>query len=243
MSKVVTCTVCNNSSSDNYCGNCGQKINKKETTFLTLMSDLISDTIDVEKSLFATLFSIILHPNKIIENYWNGFRKYYVSPGRVLIYALAVAALHLAYIDDSILGADIQSNQVESQFLFWILFMPFMILASYLTFIKSNKGLIKHIISVLYVGGTMFITITLLDDFSKLFIGDNIGLLSLIAFVLTVMIWNAIVFTSKKTFLRVALNVLLELLIMAGVLFILFIIFNLFDSDTISMVNPDEIEM
>lgn len=94
----LNCTVCGTKVEQNYCPQCGQLKGKSDITFMSMLNDFFMSILDLEKSVFAGILLVITNPTKIIKNYWSGNRNYYPSPGKVLIYALAVAALHLAYI-------------------------------------------------------------------------------------------------------------------------------------------------
>ncbi len=88
MNKLGTCTICKIDSSENYCANCGQKLNVKKATILSLIKEFASNAIDVERSAFATLFKILKSPSLVVDNYFEGYRKYYPSPARMFFYAL-----------------------------------------------------------------------------------------------------------------------------------------------------------
>jgi len=159
-----TCTICQIEIINSYCGDCGQKINTKKTTILSIISDFVSNMLSLERSVFATLIKLIISPGKVIDNYMLGFRNYYQSPAKILFYALTYAAIHVTYIDSYILGGDMQSSTFSNQFLFSAVFIPFTILTSYLTFIRRKYGFTKHLVTMLYLTSCFFLVFMILYD-------------------------------------------------------------------------------
>lgn len=221
---MSNCTICNSELTGNYCSNCGQKIGKKETTLLSVIKELFLIILDVEKSVPAGIITMIRSPRRLIENYWAGHRKYYPSPGRFLIYALALAAIHLAYIDDQVLGAAISSEMIESQVLFWIVFFPTLSLTSYVSFLWEKQSFTKHVISILYVATTLFIVLLIINDILILTLWDPLNERMLFIFLLMVFVYNAIVFESRRGVGFILLGVLLQIISFAVVLVSIFLL-------------------
>ena len=213
-----TCTVCKAEATGNYCSNCGQKISKDATTVWSMITDVASNVFSLEKSVFASLLKLIVNPRQLIDNYWQGYRSYYPSPGKVFFYALAFAALHISYVDENILGMSIAVDNMQAQTLFWIIFFPILTLTSYLTFIRSRHGITKHIISILYLASGFFIIIIVLNSAIIWLFDDILTGGAFILFALCVFIWNAIVFSPKRSYLRIFLNVVLELFIFLSII-------------------------
>jgi len=224
MAENITCTVCNKTTSEKFCGNCGQELSNKEITFSGLMSDLVMSSLDLEKSVFAVLLTICTNPSKLVVNYWNGFKKYYPSPFKLLIYALAVAAIHLAYVDSHILGVTLQTSIVESQIGFWIILLPLLGLSSILTYLRMKLSLTKHIISLIYVAGSFFILLTIISDLAWLLTGFEFAQFSFMIFLSVVFLWNARVFSKKKKWWVFVLNGALQFSVMIGIVFVIVLI-------------------
>lgn len=224
MTENSTCTVCNIETKGNYCSNCGQKLSRTEIKFADLISDSISSALDVEKSIFAVLLTIFVNPSKLVVNYWKGYKKYYPSPFKLLIYALAVAAIHLAYVDSEILGVTLQTSVVDTQIGFWIIVLPLLGLSSYLTYLRMKHSLTKHIISLIYVSGTFFILITVIGDLAMLISGFDLAQFSFMTFLTLVFLWNAQVFSKKKKWWVYILNGALQFSVLVGVAMIILLI-------------------
>lgn len=224
MAENVTCTICNEKTTEKYCGNCGQELSNKEVTFRGLISDLVVSTLDVEKSVFAVLLHVFVNPAKLIVNYWKGFKKYYPSPFKVLIYALAVAAIHLAYVDSEILGVTLQTTLVETQIGFWIILLPLLGLSSYITYLRMKMSFTKHIISLIYIAGSFFILLTIISDLALLTTGFDFDQVTFITFLSLIFLWNARVFSKKKEWWVFILNGALQFSVMIGIVIVLLLI-------------------
>lgn len=226
--EVKTCSICKLEVSQKFCGNCGQKIGKTETTLLSIVSDFFSNFLSVEKSVFACIYKIFVDPKSIVENYWKGNRKYYPSPGKMFFYSLAIAALHLTYVSTAIMGMDLMGTanhgqfEFGTQFMFWLIFLPLLILSSHLTYFKKKFSFTKHLISIIYLASSFFMVIVVLQDVIEYFFPASIEGISFLIFAFMIFIWNSIVFSPAENKSKIALNTLLSIVIfflLASVLF------------------------
>jgi hypothetical protein len=234
MKTTDDCSICKTKITGNYCSNCGQQLIHKKTSIWNLSVDLISNIFSLEKSVMSAIFIIIMHPSRIISNYWNGNRRYYPSPGKMTFYALATAALFLAYVKPNILGQNFNVNGLTSQILFALITFPMLTITSYITFIRNKDGIAKHLISILYIGSSFFILINIINGLLILIYDDILGPSVFHIFLALVFLWNAGVFSRKPTFLRITLNFILEILVFLSlVTLILFLLY---------LTNPDIIE-
>ena len=222
--KSITCTICKTTAEGNYCENCGQDVNNPDTTFWGMMKDMVSSALDVDKSVILNVFSIPFKPDKLIVNYWKGNRKYYPSPFKVLIYALAVAALHLAYVAPDFMGITLEGVGVDSHLIFWLVMLPLLTLTSCLAFIRRKMGFTKHLISILYIAGCFFILLILITDFIFLISGIELGMIIFLHFLLLVFLYNSIVFSIRKTVWIIGLNTIVQLMVFALILVLIFVI-------------------
>lgn len=100
MARGKICSICKIPIKENYCSKCGQKFSGKPISFLSLITDFISNFFSMEKSGFATILKILKNPKSIVDNYYLGFKNYYPSPGQLLLYGIAVVALHKNFVAD-----------------------------------------------------------------------------------------------------------------------------------------------
>lgn len=224
------CTVCNKAVNGNYCNTCGQEVKNEKTTLRSLFSDLFVAVFDVERSIFKNLFLLLTDPKRIIVNYWNGYRKYFISPFKLLIYALAIAAIHLAYVHPLIMGVDLDAQGIDTEIIFWGILLPFLTLSSFLNFLPRKFSLVKHLISTLYISATNFIIILCLSDLIYLLFGIDFDSYVFYFFLMTVFIYNSIVFSKNSSILRIIANSLLQavifLTIFVLILFLLMVMTN-----------------
>ena len=234
----LNCTVCGTKVVQNYCPQCGQLKGKKDTTFASMLKDFFMSILDLEKSVFAGILLVISNPKKIINNYWAGNRNYYPSPGKVLIYALAIAAFHLTYINSQIFGASVISEQVDDQIVFWIIFFPLLSISSLLTFINRKKSLTKHLVSILYISGSFFILLTVISDIFTLTFGDFEQFFVLFLFLLLVLAWNSIVMEQGRGIGRILLGTLLQIVVFICLILVVGIVILMLDPNSITL-NTD----
>lgn len=224
------CTICNSVVEQNYCSNCGQRIGRKRTTLISMLSDGIKSFLDVEKSALASILIIIKNPRKIVVNYIEGNRGYYPSPFKLLIYALAITALHLTYVDNLILGADINAEGVETHITFWLFFFPLLGLSSLISFARKNEPFIAHLISTLYISSAWFMLLIVIVDLF-LFCGvDFIGGFVLLIFIELVFIWNSRVFLFDRKGISIVWGTLIQNVVIMALIGILVIVAYLLNS-------------
>ena len=226
--KDLSCTICSTAAEGSYCENCGQSINNPDTTFWGMIKDLFSSALDIDKSVILNVFSIPFNPNKMIVNYWNGNRKYYPSPFKVLIYALVLAGIHITYVNPTVMGINLNTKGINAEVGFWIIILPLLTITSYLTFIRRKMSFTKHLISLLYIAGSFFIILTLLDDLIFLSIGFDLGNNIFIAFLILVFLFNSFVFSLRKKTLNYILNAFLQLIIFASIIVLIIGILSAF---------------
>jgi hypothetical protein len=217
MMQNKTCSICNISIEENYCSRCGQKISKTPTTIISLINDFMSNIFSLEKSGFATILKILSNPKPIVNNYYNGLKNYYSSPGKILLYGIAIVAIHTSFVDKKVMGLSLEAQNISAQYLFWLFLFPLLLFISYVTFIRIEKGLSKHIISMTYVGSSLFIALTILNDIVILIWSDKLGIWTFLLFILFVFIWNSRVFSSKNKYLFIALNTVIQAIIFISI--------------------------
>ena len=213
-----TCSVCGSEVNNRYCSNCGQEINHKDVTLVSLIGDLISNLFDLQRSAIAGVRMSFTQPRKLIHNYWNGNRRYYPSPGKMLFFALAIAAVHLAYVNRQVVGADISVDHVESQVVFWIILLPILSFCSLASFVRSKMSYAKHLVSTIYLGSAFYIAITVVNDILILTVGDILGATVLILFLQLVFVYNSIVMQADRGIGRIILGILLQNVMLVVVL-------------------------
>lgn len=216
------CSVCQTPVANFYCSHCGQKMPQKATTVFSLASDFISGFFSLEKSVFAALVNLLANPLYLVNNYYAGYRNYYASPAKVLLYTLALMALQLHFFDTRIMGLSIDVANLSAPYLFWILLLPLLCGISYIAFIRSERAFAKHVISLTYIACTMLLLLTLLYNLVQWWWGDVLGVLLFPIFLVFVFWWNSRVLSPKKTIALMAIYTLWQiLLLLVGVALLL----------------------
>lgn len=225
-----TCSICNIPIEENYCSRCGQRKLDKPVTIISLIKDFLSNTLSLEKSVFATIFKILINPKLIVDNYSNGYKNYHSSPGKILLYGIAIITLHTSFVDKTVLGLTLNIQNISAQYLFWLLFFPILLFISYVSFIRIEKGLSKHLISLTYIASSLFIVVTILNDIIILTYGDKLGFWAFILFVFFVFLWNSKVLTKRNKFLYFSLNTIIQIIIFAGIISLFILAVNNIDN-------------
>lgn len=207
------CSVCGQEVTGKYCSNCGQLRGKKSITMRTMVADLVTNLFSLDRSIFSTVLKIAWHPEPIIRNYWHGNKKYYPSPGKMLGYALAIAALHLTFVDPYLLGLDVQMDHVSAQIAFFLLILPLLSLASRMAYYK-RKNFSFHMVSIIYLSTSFLMLFIPLNDI-LLKMGFNFKGFPGMLFIVMTLCWNARVFYPSDNAGRVLLLTLLQILILA----------------------------
>lgn len=219
MNKEKFCTICEVPIEINYCSRCGQTVSDKSTTTLSLISDFFSNFFSLEKSGFATIFKILSNPKPIVDNYFSGYKNYYSSPGKILLYGIACVALHVNFVSNKVMGLSLDVQNVNAQYLFWLILFPVLLFISYATFFRKEKSFSKHLISITYVATSIFIVITLFNDIIILTWGDRLGIWAFILFIAMVFFWNSRVFSNKpNSYLNLLLNTAIQLIIFTAII-------------------------
>jgi len=220
------CSICEIPIAENFCSRCGQKFTPKPTSTLSLIVDFFSNFFSLEKSGFATILKILKNPKPIVENYYSGYKNYYASPGKILLYGIGVVALHVNFVDEKILGLSLNLDNLNKQYSFWLALLPFLLFASYLSFIRIEKSFSKHLISLIYIATPWFMVITILNDLIFLVWDKEFNVWPLILYIILVFFWNSRVFTSKNKKWFVLWNTIIQLAVFMGIIGIIVLTTN-----------------
>ena len=206
----MKCSVCLNEIEENYCSNCGQYFKGKRVTFSSLVADLVDSIFSLERSLLKNIKVAVTQPRTLPNNYWDGFRKYYFSPGKFFTIASLFLLLHYS-VENEFLGIVVSSN-ISSQFVILLTNIILLTLISFLLYIKFKKNIFEHLILNVYNISLWIIIFVPVSIFLSLMVNNNkIEQFFFVAFHLVVLIWNSKAFdlTRFQRFYFVALNLVL----------------------------------
>ncbi len=136
--QALQCTAChkNLKAEQNYCVHCGQKIGKKRITLWSIIADTFSNYFSFERSGLATDYKVIRHTEFMVQNYYNGNKGYFASPGKLVIFSIILIALHLTFVNDKILEASFDIRGVNKEYAFFLFHFILFTIISQLTFIR-----------------------------------------------------------------------------------------------------------
>ncbi len=133
----MKCSVCSSEINEKYCPNCGQYYKDKRINFTTFLGDLFDSIFSLEKSFLLNIRIGLSQPKTLVLNYWNGFRKFYYSPGKFLTIASLFLVLHYSIAND-FLGIVVTGN-ISSQFVILLVNILLLTLSSFLLYIQFKK--------------------------------------------------------------------------------------------------------
>ncbi len=205
----MKCSVCSNEIIGNYCSNCGQYYNPKRLKFTTFLGDLFDSVFSLEKSFFRNIKIGLRQPDQLVLNYWNGFRKYYYSPGRFFTIASLFLLLHYSIAND-FLGIIVRAN-FSSQFLIILTNVLLLTFLSFSIYFKFKKNIFEHLILNIYNVSLWTIIFFPISVILSLTLNNKMEQLFYIPYHILIIIWNSKAFklTKFKRFLFVTLNLLL----------------------------------
>ena len=206
----MKCSVCSNEIKGNYCSNCGQYFKDCRITITTILVDLFDSIFSLEKSFFRNIKIGVSQPKTLVSNYWNGFRKFYFSPGKFFTIASLFLLLHYLIAND-FLGL-VVSSTISSQFVILITNIILLTFLSWLLYLRFKKNIFEHLILNIYNVSLWTIIFVPISIILSLTVNNNsIEEIFFIPYHLLIMIWNSKAFglTTIKRFIFVTLNLVL----------------------------------
>lgn len=206
----MKCSVCSDEINGNYCSNCGQHFKDRRVTITTILSDLFDSIFSLEKSFFKNIKIGLSQPETLVSNYWNGFRKYYFSPGKFFTIASLFLLIHYLIAND-FLGL-VVTGTMSSQFAILISNIVLLTFSSWVLYLKFKKNIFEHLILNIYNVSLWTIVFVPISIILSLTIDDNgIEEMFFIPYHLLIIIWNAKAFelTKIKRFILVVINLIL----------------------------------
>jgi len=206
----MKCSVCSNEIRGNYCSNCGQYFKDSRVTITTLLGDLFDSVFSLEKSFFRNIKIGVSQPKTLVSNYWNGFRKFYFSPGKFFTIASLFLLLHYLIAND-FLGL-VVSSTISSQFVILITNIILLTFLSWLLYLKFKKNIFEHLILNVYNVSLWTIVFVPISIILSLTVNNNgIEEIFFIPYHLLIMFWNSKAFelTKIKRVIFVTINLVL----------------------------------
>lgn len=222
---LAVCPICNLETTAQYCPNCGTKQSQKAISLKSLLRESFIDVLAMGNSGLGTLLQLVLKPHSVIDFYYKGYKRYYQSPFRIIVYALSIAALRLLF-DPTLFGTYTNVKGISTQVILFVILVPLLSLASYLAFIKYKVFFIKHLISIAYLAPCIFIMMVILEGFIWL-LYERPGGYYFNIFILFIISWNSRVFVRRDTFKDVFLSTIWQLGILVAIILLVNLITQL----------------
>lgn len=221
------CPNCNIVFQGKFCYQCGQKHVNKKVTLWNIISDYFVQIFSFERSGIATFAQLIIAPRKIIFHYLNGYRNFYQSPGRLLLYFITVAGLYVFLVSKKLFGISINVGELSPQVGLIIILIPLLSLSSYLTYFKSKHNFGEHFIAQTYLFAVFGIILIVLEGFFRKIIGLTIDFNGFSILITTIILWTSFVFSRKQKWYIYLVNTLLNIIVFASIiaLIVLFVYF------------------
>lgn len=113
MSTSKHCTICHSELQGAYCSTCGQRYLGRRVNTWDVIGGWLSALLSLERSVLGTFRQLLANPRYIVDNYWSGFRGYYLSPSQLVVYMLFVLGLHLALVNQMIVGITVNVSGIS----------------------------------------------------------------------------------------------------------------------------------
>jgi hypothetical protein len=237
MSASTTCTICQAELQGDYCTSCGQRYLGRRVNAWDVIGGWLLGLLAPERSLLGTYRQLLVNPRYIVNNYWSGFRGYYLSPSQLVVYMLFVFGLHLALVNQNILGMEVNVSGVSDslkaflspQLFLFLLMIPLLALSTAGVYYRQKHSFPEHFTAAIYLFALWATLFTLLYDMLYLLLGIELGPLWCFA---AIFLWSARVFSPEGTaWYRVLLNAVLSILMLALLFAILLGIAYLLDPE------------
>ncbi len=205
----MRCSACSNEIKGKYCSNCGQYYKAKKLNLTTFLGDLFNSAFSLEKSFFLNIKVGLTQPEKLVLNYWDGFRRFYYSPGKFLTIASLFLLLSFSITND-FFGVRVTSN-ISSQFVILLINITLLTFSSFLIYFQFKKNIFEHLVLNIYNVSLWTIIFSPLSIVLSLTLNNKKEQLFYILYHTLIIIWNSKPFklSKFKRFLFVTINLLL----------------------------------
>jgi hypothetical protein len=175
----------------------------------------------VEKSFYENIKIGILRPDKLVNNYWEGYRGYYFSPGKFLTIALFFLLINFL-IRDTFFVIKVEKGNIAPNFLLLFLSLFLYSLSTWIVYTLYRKNFNEHFVLNIYtlsLWTIVFVPFSLIWDFIHLEYLDQI---STLLYFFLIVVWNNPVFTMSwwKRIIYILLNIIILSLLLYSLLIV-----------------------
>lgn len=141
----MICKNCGTEFEGNFCNHCGQKSTVERLTWKSVWDNILHGIFHVDNTFVKTTRTLVVHPDRLISDYFAGRRKGYMAPIPLLA-VWCVILLFFGHIEggagtiSTIEGSATHNWIVEHYTLLTIVTVPFMVLAVKIAFRKAGAA-------------------------------------------------------------------------------------------------------
>jgi hypothetical protein len=163
----MVCKTCENSlrSDFSYCPSCGGKIIRNRLTIKNIWQDIVDRYFNIDNTFLRTIVHLTTKPETVIEGYINGIRRKYLNPISYLGIAITLSGFLvflMKYVELEIdfdfmkTGQDMTGQKKVQQFtldyqaILFILYIPLMAIAGWLSFENKSYNFSERIVIFMY---------------------------------------------------------------------------------------------
>lgn len=149
-----------------YCPSCGAKVVERRLTFKGLFNDVVERIFNLENNVFKTIGHMTVWPERVITSYVDGTRRKYLNPLNYLTLTIALSGVlffimkrvSIAKIDFDVFGmgvnqegnAKLMEASLEYNTFMFLLYIPVIALAGFLSFNKRNFNIPEYLVTATY---------------------------------------------------------------------------------------------
>ena len=143
--KEMICKNCGTEFEGNFCNHCGQKSTVERLTWKSVWDNILHGIFHVDNTFVKTTRTLVVHPDRLISDYFAGRRKGYMAPIPLLA-VWCVILLFFGHIEGgagTISTIEVSATHnwiVEHYTLLTIVTVPFMVLAVKIAFRKAGAA-------------------------------------------------------------------------------------------------------
>ena len=169
--KKMICKNCGTEFEGNFCSHCGQKSTVGRLTWRSVWDNFLHGIFHVDNTFIKTTRTLVVHPDRLLSDYFAGRRKGYMAPIPLLAVWCVILLFfgHIEGLPGTISTIEVSASHnwiVEHYTLLTIATVPFMVLAVKIAFRKAGAARYNWVeyllgccyLSVLYILLSLVVT-------------------------------------------------------------------------------------
>ncbi len=178
-----------------FCPDCGAKIIRNRITLKNLWGDVVERVFNIDNTFLKTFGHLFSRPEAVIEGYIEGTRVRYINPISYLAIAITLSGFLIVILKNNIGAIDfdvfgtgfssiaqqkIASFTFDYQSLVFVLFIPVMAIAGFLSFPEKDYNFSERLVIFMYTLAHYSISIFFPSLLILLLSTENYGSFSII---------------------------------------------------------------